>query len=243
MTVALVLSGGGSKGDFELGAIRFLYDNGLQPDIICGTSVGAINGAKLAEGNNPTNPSQGLSGLELIWEALRTSGDMYVDGPWLATVGSDVRDVVDGRSPISVLGPAGPSWFQKAVWAVGSAGPILSDLRKVTSFPALFDATPIRARIDSLLDPGKIGAWGAGGRRLRIAIVGLNSGRLRYVTERSPNETARQCSHQRRIRVPHRSGQCRGRWPIYRLRKTSWFPPQRGRSQLPCEPFKLQVVR
>jgi NTE family protein len=51
MTTALSLSGGGSKGDFQLGAVRFLYRvRGVRPDIIIGTSVGSINGAKLAEG-------------------------------------------------------------------------------------------------------------------------------------------------------------------------------------------------
>ena len=50
MPTAIVISGGGAKGDFEVGALRLLYDRGIRPDIICGTSVGAINGAKLAEG-------------------------------------------------------------------------------------------------------------------------------------------------------------------------------------------------
>ena len=36
---ALVLSGGGAKGDFELGAIRALYDAGIVPPILVGTSV------------------------------------------------------------------------------------------------------------------------------------------------------------------------------------------------------------
>ena len=50
MSVALVLSGGGSRGAFEVGATIFLYDHfAIRPDIICATSVGAINSAKVAE--------------------------------------------------------------------------------------------------------------------------------------------------------------------------------------------------
>ena len=48
--VALVISGGGSQGSFQAGALRFLYDHlALRPVAICGNSVGALNGSKLAE--------------------------------------------------------------------------------------------------------------------------------------------------------------------------------------------------
>src|SRR5690348_2027086 len=40
MTNGLCLSGGGAKGDFELGAVRCLYDRGIRPDVIISTSVG-----------------------------------------------------------------------------------------------------------------------------------------------------------------------------------------------------------
>lgn len=47
---ALVLSGGGAKGAFECGAIQYLLgDRCLRYDVLCGTSVGAINAAGLAQ--------------------------------------------------------------------------------------------------------------------------------------------------------------------------------------------------
>src|SRR5207248_5784039 len=52
MTTAIILSGGGAHGDFEVGALRCLYNRGLYPQSICGASVGAINGVKLAEGGD-----------------------------------------------------------------------------------------------------------------------------------------------------------------------------------------------
>ena len=46
---ALVLSGGGSKGSYQVGALLHLLGNlKLQYDILCGVSVGAINSAHLA---------------------------------------------------------------------------------------------------------------------------------------------------------------------------------------------------
>lgn len=61
MAIALVLSGGATRGDFEAGAVKFLYEVGIRPDIICSTSVGSVNAIKLAEGEGA--PTQGLAGL------------------------------------------------------------------------------------------------------------------------------------------------------------------------------------
>lgn len=46
--VALVLSGGASLGAVQAGMLHALYERGLAPDLIVGTSVGAINGAFIA---------------------------------------------------------------------------------------------------------------------------------------------------------------------------------------------------
>lgn len=47
---ALVLSGGGGRGAYEVGAIRALYRAGWIPEIFVGTSIGAVNAAALAAG-------------------------------------------------------------------------------------------------------------------------------------------------------------------------------------------------
>lgn len=58
---ALVLSGGTARGCYEAGVIQSLLSGGLQAakpqplpgfDLICGTSIGAINGAMLAQGES-----------------------------------------------------------------------------------------------------------------------------------------------------------------------------------------------
>jgi NTE family protein len=49
----LVLSGGGTRGFAHLGAIAALFDKGIKPDVISGTSAGAIAGAFIAAGKNP----------------------------------------------------------------------------------------------------------------------------------------------------------------------------------------------
>jgi predicted acylesterase/phospholipase RssA len=46
---AVVLSGGGAKGVFESGAVHAFYQIGVEPDVVTGSSVGAINAIALAE--------------------------------------------------------------------------------------------------------------------------------------------------------------------------------------------------
>lgn len=49
----LVLSGGGARGFAHLGIIAALHEKGIFPDVISGTSAGAIAGAFLAAGKKP----------------------------------------------------------------------------------------------------------------------------------------------------------------------------------------------
>lgn len=69
MTTALVLSGGGARGAYEVGVLSHLFEE-LRPkvDIICGTSVGAINGAFVA--SSIRNSTAGTRRLVELWEDL-----------------------------------------------------------------------------------------------------------------------------------------------------------------------------
>jgi NTE family protein len=46
--LAFVLGGGGSRGALEVGALRALLEAGYQPDLLVGTSIGAVNAVGLA---------------------------------------------------------------------------------------------------------------------------------------------------------------------------------------------------
>ena len=46
--LAFVLSGGGARGALQVGALRALLEAGYQPDLLVGTSIGAVNAAFLA---------------------------------------------------------------------------------------------------------------------------------------------------------------------------------------------------
>lgn len=53
-TIALVLGGGGAKGFAHIGVIGELEKNGISPDMIVGTSAGAMIGAIYAGGSTPS---------------------------------------------------------------------------------------------------------------------------------------------------------------------------------------------
>jgi NTE family protein len=64
--LAFVLGGGGVLGAHEVGMLRALAERDIKPDVILGTSVGAINGAFFAA--DPT-----LAGVERLSELWRES--------------------------------------------------------------------------------------------------------------------------------------------------------------------------
>jgi NTE family protein len=63
---AVVLSGGGSLGAVQIGALRALLEAGVKPDVFIGCSVGALNAAALAI--DPTLSR--LHEIEEIWRSL-----------------------------------------------------------------------------------------------------------------------------------------------------------------------------
>jgi len=64
---ALVLAGGGSLGSVQVGMLRALAARGVRPDLIVGSSVGALNAAYYA--GMPT--AEGVEKLAGIWRSLR----------------------------------------------------------------------------------------------------------------------------------------------------------------------------
>ena len=69
--LAVVLSGGGANGAYEVGALDYILQC-YRPDAYCGVSVGAINSAFLAQFSHGKEYA-GLVELEKLWLKLDTS--------------------------------------------------------------------------------------------------------------------------------------------------------------------------
>ena len=63
--VAFVLGGGGVHGAAEVGMLQTLAERGITPDLVLGTSVGALNGALLA-----ANPETAVARLAHLWATI-----------------------------------------------------------------------------------------------------------------------------------------------------------------------------
>ena len=77
MTTAFVLGGGGILGAVEVGMLRALFERGITPDLVLGTSVGAVNGAMVAR--EPRLPV--IDRLTDLWTQTAASRDVYGDRP------------------------------------------------------------------------------------------------------------------------------------------------------------------
>jgi NTE family protein len=78
--LAVVLGGGGARGALQVGAMRALLESGLIPDLLVGTSIGAVNAVGLA--------FWGLdrTGIEALEQAYREIADSRLMDPHLGRV-------------------------------------------------------------------------------------------------------------------------------------------------------------
>jgi predicted acylesterase/phospholipase RssA len=89
MATGIVLGGGGSLGDFQVGALRFLYEKGILPDITCacGTSIGAINAVIVSTGNGCDER------LESYWSKnVLDRVDLIPQHPWSESVNEKLHE-------------------------------------------------------------------------------------------------------------------------------------------------------
>ncbi|HZB48220.1 MAG TPA: patatin-like phospholipase family protein [Mycobacteriales bacterium] len=68
--VAFVLGGGGLLGAHEVGMLQALIEAGIVPDLVVGTSVGAVNGVVVAAAPSP----DAVERLSALWRELDSSG-------------------------------------------------------------------------------------------------------------------------------------------------------------------------
>lgn len=76
---ALVLSGGGSRGAWQVGALKALAEENRSWDTIHGVSVGALNGAWIAMHPKEAQPAS-IEKLVEIWNRIEKTEEIYA--PW-----------------------------------------------------------------------------------------------------------------------------------------------------------------
>ena len=168
---ALVLSGGGAKGAYQAGAIKYLLgDCGRHYDIITGVSVGAINAAHLAQFSAGSELDAAAS-LEDFWKSIDTQkvyrkwyrGALwYLPTLWKPSV-FDSRPLHDflrrHLKPMAmrtsgkklIVGAVSKSTGEYATWNENDPD-IVEGVLASSAFPGFL--TPVRTRDDVWADGG-----------------------------------------------------------------------------------------
>jgi len=74
-TIGFALGGGGARGALQVGAMRVLFEHGIKPTIITGTSIGAMNAVSI--GLFGTD----LAGLDQLEAAWKQGADLQIMDP------------------------------------------------------------------------------------------------------------------------------------------------------------------
>jgi NTE family protein len=157
---ALVLQGGGALGAYQVGAYMALVERGVEPDWICGTSIGAINAA-LIVGNRPADR---LPRLVEFWHGLAWPASGF-DLP-LPTSMRRQLGMMDALRAF-LFGQPNFFWPRLAMPFFALDGP--------ADQISLYDPSPLRGALDSLVDFDCINARR---QRLTLGAVRVTTGEL-----------------------------------------------------------------
>ncbi|MGV8830646.1 MAG: patatin-like phospholipase family protein [Devosia sp.] len=148
LKIALALGSGAARGWAHIGVIETLTEAGIVPDIICGTSMGALVGACHASGH-----LEGLRdwAMSADWRAVASMVDVnvlaggLVDGAlivkWLGDLGLP-ETIEDLKVPFAAVATDISSG--REIWL--QSGPLTPAIRASIGMPGLFSPTKIDGR-------------------------------------------------------------------------------------------------
>jgi len=130
----LVLAGGGAKGAYQAGVLKYLCEIGFEPSIIAGTSIGALNGAVLSASDNFAD---GVQRANDLWDKLGRSNILRPNSGTAAKIASYVA-----KSTV----PTFSEWTIKFLEEAG----IIKDTN------CLFDPEPIETFLREAVNPRQL---------------------------------------------------------------------------------------
>ncbi len=187
-TVAFVLGGGGLLGAGEVGMLAALLGAGIRPDVVVGTSVGAVNGAAVAADPTPAAVDElrdlwlGLSrtglysggALRRVGHFARTRTHVHPNGPLRALLVEHLGDRLIEDLPVrfecvaASIERAAEHWF--------TAGPLVDAVLASSAVPGVLP--PVRVGDQTYLDGGLVNsipidrALGVGAATIYVLQVG-----------------------------------------------------------------------
>jgi NTE family protein len=167
--IALVLQGGGALGAYQVGVYQALHEAGIEPDWVCGVSIGAINSAIIA--GNP--PERRLERLQIFWERITARK------VWHYTPDGDVYRKARNLTSTFLTTTLGQPGFFKP----HDVNPWFSPAGAMTA-TSYYDTSPLRETLLELVDFDLINS-----RKVHFAVGAVNvlSGNFLYFDNK--NET------------------------------------------------------
>jgi NTE family protein len=182
LPVVLVLQGGGALGAYQAGVYQALYERGLGPEWIVGTSIGAVNAALIAGNPRP----RCLQRLKAFWEKVA-----HPDGVDMGRIGDAQRRAQIHLNTCDTLFSGVPGFFLPRGPSAFAAG--LPVLPENASF---YDTEPLEATLRELVDFDFLNT--AEAARLTVSAVNVTSGELTHFDSRririGPEHVRASCS-------------------------------------------------
>lgn len=194
-----MLAGGGAKGAFEAGAVRYLVEEeGIVPDVITATSVGSICAAVLAQARTHDEMCHRVRELHDDLLAMTHTELVFARQPWLdaldgtpfgaavdAYVNERTRPPVPGEPPVAPGRPGRRDRARTAGRAARSLPRLLRARRAYsprTSSVLSLDPLAHALRHGGTVAPVDPALVARPGLDLRMAVTALGAGVLRFVT-------------------------------------------------------------
>jgi NTE family protein len=156
--IGFVLSGGANLGSVHVGMLRALLEAGIKPDVVVGTSIGAVNAAYLA-----ADPSlEHLEGLHEMWcgarardifplnpvanaRALFKEGALFSSHGWRRFVESRApfQNIEDAAVPLRITATE----YEEGRSETFDSGPVVDAIMASTALPGIFPPYRIGDRL------------------------------------------------------------------------------------------------
>ncbi len=179
MRIGLALGSGSARGWAHIGVLRALAEEGIEPDIVAGTSVGALVGAAYVSGNLEVLETW-VRGLN-FWDVVRLmdvrlSGGLIEGDTLMASFRDTIRDVDIENLSRPYAAVATDLANGQEVWL--QRGRLLDAVRASIALPGLFSPARTDGRLlvdGGLVNPVPVSLCRAMGAEVIIA-VNLNGG-------------------------------------------------------------------
>jgi NTE family protein len=169
--VALVMQGGGALGAYQAGVFQAIHEAGIQVDWLCGTSIGAINGALIT--GNP--PERRVERLREFWETITRPPIRLPNMPWLADLPRALDD--QSRAWLNKMSAFGTMLNGVPDFFVPRAVPPLSSPAESPDQASYYDTAPLKAMLERLVDFDLINSQAM---RFSVGATNIRSGTTVY---------------------------------------------------------------